>query len=70
VIGVDYGLVIPDESKTLRQGAMRPWLSESYRGWNDDLVQYARKRGVAVDTPWRDLPEARGGGSSKAIPAG
>ena len=27
VIGVDYGLVIPDESKTLREGAIRPWLS-------------------------------------------
>ena len=55
VIGVDYGLVVPDESKTLREGAIRPWLSESYRGWNDDLVHYARKRGVPLDTPWREL---------------
>ncbi len=55
VIGVDYGLVIPDESKTLREGAIRPWLSESYRGWNDDLVEYAKKRGVPIDTPWREL---------------
>ncbi|MCC7485890.1 MAG: excinuclease ABC subunit UvrA [Burkholderiales bacterium] len=58
VIGVDYGLVIPDESKTLREGAIRPWLSESYRGWNDDLVKYAAKRGVATDTPWRALAAA------------
>src|SRR5215813_2786531 len=57
VIGVDYGLVIPDESKTLREGVIRPWLSESYRGWNDDLVEYAKKRGIAVDTPWRELPD-------------
>jgi len=55
VIGVDYGLVIPDESKSLREGAMRPWLSETYRGWNDDLVEYAEKRGVPLDTPWREL---------------
>ena len=55
VIGVDWGLVIPDESKTLREGAVRPWLSESYRGWNDDLVKYAKKRGLALDTPWRNL---------------
>jgi excinuclease ABC subunit A len=55
VIGVDYGLVIPDESKTLREGAIRPWLSETYRGWNDDLVEYAGKRGVPLDTPWRSL---------------
>ncbi len=55
VIGVDYGLVVPDEGKTLREGAIRPWQSESYRGWNDDLVQYAKKRGVPLDTPWREL---------------
>src|SRR5690606_41830405 len=29
VIGIDYGLVIPDESKTLREGAIRPWQTES-----------------------------------------
>jgi excinuclease ABC subunit A len=55
VIGVDYGLVIPNESKTLREGAIRPWLTETYRGWNDDLVDYAGKRGVPLDTPWREL---------------
>ena len=59
VIGVDYGLVVPDETKTLREGAIRPWRTESYRGWNDDLVKYAEKRGVPVDTPWRELTEAQ-----------
>jgi excinuclease ABC subunit A len=61
VIGVDYGLVVPDESKTLREGAIRPWRSESYKGWNDDLVEYAGKRGVPVDTPWRELTPAQRG---------
>ena len=55
VIGVDYGLVVPDESKTLREGAIRPWLTETYRGWHDDLVEYAKKRGVPLDMPWREL---------------
>jgi len=59
VIGVDYGLVIPDEGKTLRGGAIRPWQTESYRGWNDDLIQYARKRQIPIDTPWRELTEAQ-----------
>ena len=61
VIGVDYGLVVPDETKTLREDAIRPWRTESYRGWNDDLVQYAKKRGVPVDTPWRELTAAQRG---------
>ena len=34
---------------------MRPWQSESYRECQDDLVRYARKRGIPLDTPWREL---------------
>ncbi|HKC43562.1 MAG TPA: excinuclease ABC subunit UvrA [Burkholderiales bacterium] len=59
VIGVDYGLVIPDESKTLRGGAIRPWQTESYRECQDDLEKMARKRGgIDLDAPWRELTEA------------
>jgi len=57
VIGVDYGLVVPDDSRTLREGAVRPWQTESYRECQDDLVRFARRRGVPLDTPWRDLSE-------------
>jgi excinuclease ABC subunit A len=57
MIGVDHGLIVPDESLTLRGGAIRPWRTEAYNGWNDDLVDYARKRGVPVDTPWRELTD-------------
>ncbi len=57
VIGVDYGLVVPDVSKTLRGGAIRPWQTESYRECQDDLVKFARKRGVPLDVPWRELSE-------------
>ncbi|MBI2295547.1 MAG: excinuclease ABC subunit UvrA, partial [Betaproteobacteria bacterium] len=60
-IGVDYGLVVPDESKTLREGAVRPWQTESYRGWHRDLVKYAKKRGIPLDTPWREMTEAQRG---------
>ncbi len=56
VIGIDYGLVVPDESKTLAQGAVRPWQTPSYKECQDDLLRFARKRGVALDVPWRELP--------------
>ena len=55
VIGLDFGLVVPDESKTLREGAVKPWQTASNQECQDDLVQYAKKRGVPLDTPWRDL---------------
>ena len=57
VIGVDWGLVVPDTSRTLRGGAVRPWQTESYKECQDDLLRFARKRGVPLDTPWRDLAE-------------
>jgi excinuclease ABC subunit A len=56
IIGVDYGLVVPDESKTLAGGAVKPWQTESYRECQDDLLRFAKKRGVATDIAWRDLP--------------
>ena len=56
-MGIDYGLVVPDESKTLHDGAIKPWLSKSYRQCQRDLVRYARRSGVALDVPWRDLDD-------------
>ena len=60
VIGVDFGLVIPDESKTLGAGAVKPFQSKSYDECQDDLVKCAKKRGVPLDVPYRDLtPEQK-----------
>ncbi|MGE5241441.1 MAG: excinuclease ABC subunit UvrA [Bacteroidota bacterium] len=56
-IGVDYALVVPDESKTLAQGAVRPWQTQSYIECQGDLMRFARKRGVPTDVPWRELAE-------------
>ncbi len=57
VIGVDWGLVVPDGTKTLRGGAVRPWQTPSFRECQDDLVKFARKRGVPLDVPWQSLAE-------------
>lgn len=59
IIGIDFGLIVPDESKTLKGGAIRPWQTESYRECQDDLIKYARKRNIPTDVPWRDLTEAQ-----------
>lgn len=55
VIGVDYGLVIPDPGKSLRDGAIKPFQSQSYGECQDDLLKYARRRGVPLDVPVADL---------------
>jgi excinuclease ABC subunit A len=57
VIGVDFGLVVPDEAKTLREGAVRPWQTASFKECQDDLDKYAKKRGIPLDRSWKDLTE-------------
>ncbi len=60
VIGVDYGLVIPDERKTLREGAIKPFQSKSFIESQRDLEKSAIKDGIPLDIPFRDLtPEQR-----------
>ncbi len=57
IMGIDYGLVIPDPTKTLRDGAVRPWQSDSYQVCQIDLLDFADERGVPVDVPWQDLTD-------------
>jgi len=57
IIGIDYGLVIPDEAKTLSGGAVKPWQTKSYKECQDDMVKFAKKRGIPLDTPWYSLSE-------------
>ncbi|HET7773652.1 MAG TPA: excinuclease ABC subunit A, partial [Burkholderiaceae bacterium] len=57
VIGVDYGLVIPDENKSLKAGAIKPWTTPAWRECQDDLLRHAPRHGVAVDIPYKHLPE-------------
>ncbi|HUL55599.1 MAG TPA: excinuclease ABC subunit UvrA, partial [Usitatibacter sp.] len=55
VIGIDYGLIVPDESKTLRGGAVKPFQTKSYDECQDDLAKLAVKRGIPMDKPYREL---------------
>jgi excinuclease ABC subunit A len=59
VIGIDYDLVIPDAGKTLGEGAIRPWQTPSFKECQDDLERHARRRGVPLDVPWRELEPAQ-----------
>jgi len=57
-MGIDYDLVIPDKSKTLADGAVRPWQSGMSRECQRDLMRFARQHGVPTDVPWEELDEA------------
>jgi excinuclease ABC subunit A len=55
VIGVDLGLVIPDEGKTLAEGAVKPWQTPSFKECQDDLAKYMKARNIPMDVPFRDM---------------
>ena len=56
-MGIDYRLVIPNESLSLADGAVKTWQSPSYSACQIDLVKQARRARVPVDVAWRDLSE-------------
>ena len=58
VIGIDYDLVVPDKSKSLADGAVRPWQSESYGVCQTEMMHFARTRNVRTGVPWSDLTDA------------
>ena len=57
---VDPALVIPDENKTIRQGAIAPWASrggDMFMWYDTALKSLMRTVALDLDTPWRLLDE-------------
>ncbi|WP_312260518.1 excinuclease ABC subunit A [Limnohabitans sp.] len=55
VIGVDYGLVIPNEKLTLRAGAIKTIQTPAWKECQDDLMRHAETAGIPRDTAWDKL---------------
>ena len=55
VIGVDYGLVIPNDKLTLRAGAIKVMQTPAWKEAQDDLMRHAETAGIPRDTPWYKL---------------
>jgi excinuclease ABC subunit A len=56
IISIDYDLALPDHSRTLAQGVVKPWLSGMSAECQDDLLRSCKKFGVPTDVPFTDLP--------------
>ncbi|SFD86817.1 excinuclease ABC subunit UvrA [Paracidovorax konjaci] len=57
VIGVDYGLVIPNDRLTLRAGAIKTIQTPAWKEAQDDLMRHAEAGGIPRDTPWYKLTD-------------
>lgn len=53
---VDPHLIVPDESLTLKNGAIAPWAKSTSPFYMQTLDALARAFGFKLTTPWRDLP--------------
>jgi excinuclease ABC subunit A len=55
VINIDYDLALPDRSKTLADGAVRPWQTGVSAECQDDLKKFCRIRNVPMNVPFTKL---------------
>jgi len=55
VIDIDWDKVIPDPSRSLRGGAIRPWNGRSSEWERAALIEFARRHRVPLDAPWQSL---------------
>ena len=59
-IDFDLNLVVPDQGKSLDEGAIEPWTKPRYRTLLQDMKKWARSRNIPANVPWRHLsPEHR-----------
>ncbi len=54
-IDFDLNLVVPDQSKSLDDGAIEPWTKPRYRVLFQEAKKWARGRGIPTNVPWRQL---------------
>jgi excinuclease ABC subunit A len=55
IIELDINLVVPDQSKSIQQGAIEPWSKPHYRAQLAELKKAARGRRIRLDVPWSSL---------------
>ncbi|HYG22529.1 MAG TPA: excinuclease ABC subunit UvrA [Verrucomicrobiae bacterium] len=57
VISIDYDLAVPDRTRTIAQGVVRPWLTGTGAESQADLLRACRKLKVPTDVPFEQLPK-------------
>ncbi len=52
---IDLNLIVPDTRKSIREGAIAPWNTPSYRHELNELLALAPDYGLPIDAPFQDL---------------
>jgi excinuclease ABC subunit A len=56
-LSLDLKKAIPDDSKSIKDGAIQIWMGKAASWERKQLVKYLKERGVSEETPWADLPK-------------
>src|SRR5881296_1017765 len=56
ILRYDEALVVPDQTRTLADGAVQPWSHPSGRWYQKQLLKAAKKRGLDTTRPYAELP--------------
>jgi excinuclease ABC subunit A len=57
VIELDMDLVVPNQAKSINQGAIEPWSKPHYRAQLAELKRAAKRVQLRLDVPWLDLSD-------------
>jgi excinuclease ABC subunit A len=57
IISIDYNRAIPDRSRTIAQGVVRPWLVGHGLESQNDLLRACRELEIPTDVPFEKLPK-------------
>lgn len=55
IIDIDPDLVIPDQRRSLAEGCVKPFQTDSFAQCQEDLLAFAYKHGIPADVPWQEL---------------
>jgi len=55
VLEYDESLIVCNADRTLREGAIDPWTKPRYDNKRRALADFARREGIPMDRPWRQL---------------
>ncbi|MBP7825104.1 MAG: excinuclease ABC subunit UvrA [Verrucomicrobia bacterium] len=56
VISIDYDLAMPDRTKSLAEGVVKPWQTGTGRECQRDLLRMCRAMAIPTDVPFHQLP--------------
>lgn len=55
----DEAKIVPEADLTIREGAVKPWSTQSFARERSALYRYGTRQGIPLDAPWAKLPRAQ-----------